>query len=188
MSYFEDEVYKGIDFSDKTFEKAEYENCEFINCNFANVDLSKIQFTECKFTGCNLSSVNLHKTYFQKVQFFECKMLGLLFNECNTFGFSIDLESCTLNHSSFYNTNLQLSNIEHCSCIEVDFSESDLTQVNFNGSNLAGAIFDRTNLTKTDFRLALNYELILENNLVKKTKFSQDGLQGLVKHFDIEIY
>jgi fluoroquinolone resistance protein len=61
-TYFEEQVYEGIDFTATSLPKGEYEICSFVNCNFSNTDLSQIKFTECEFRGCNLSMVKMIKT------------------------------------------------------------------------------------------------------------------------------
>jgi hypothetical protein len=52
---------------------------------------------------------------------------------------------------------------------------------------LAGALFDQTNVSKADFRSAFNFVIHPSINQIKKAKFSQDGLAGLLQGFDIHI-
>ncbi|MCC6186899.1 MAG: pentapeptide repeat-containing protein, partial [Chitinophagaceae bacterium] len=42
-------------------------------------------------------------------------------------------------------------------------------------------------LEKTDFRSAYNYSIHPERNRIKKAKFAQAGLAGLLQHYDIVI-
>ena len=73
----------------------------------------------------------------------------------------------------------------NCSMKEVDFSECDLTESSFDSSNLDRAIFQNCNLTKADFREAKYYSFDPSLNTLKKTKFSKDGVMGLLSRFDI---
>ena len=70
---------------------------------------------------------------------------------------------------------------------EVDFTETDLTEAVFDNCDLKRATFERTNLEKADFRNALNYSIDLEQNRIKKAKFSKTGIVGLLGKYDIVI-
>jgi uncharacterized protein YjbI with pentapeptide repeats len=69
----------------------------------------------------------------------------------------------------------------------VDFTESDFSEAIFDDCDLAGALFDQTNLSKADFRSAFNFIIHPSINQIKKAKFSQNGLAGLLQGFDISI-
>ena len=68
---------------------------------------------------------------------------------------------------------------------EVDFTEAELGEASFTGSNLEGAKFERTDLRKADFRGAQNYLIDPRDNKVQKAKFSREGLEGLVKSLGV---
>jgi uncharacterized protein YjbI with pentapeptide repeats len=69
----------------------------------------------------------------------------------------------------------------------VDFTESEFSEAIFDDCDLAGALFDQTNVSKADFRSAFNYLIHPSINQIKKARFSQDGLAGLLQGFDISI-
>jgi len=167
--------------------KGEYEACTFVNCDFSEASLSEYMFTECTFKGCNLSLAKLVQTAFREVQFNECKLVGLLFDTCNTFGFSVSFERCNLGQSSFYKTGLKKTIFKHSQLPEVDFTESDLTAALFDSCDLSGAIFEHTNLEKADFRTSFNYAMNPEINGLKKARFSRSGIAGLLHKYDIDI-
>jgi hypothetical protein len=50
-----------------------------------------------------------------------------------------------------------------------------------------GAIFDNTLLLNSDFRTARNFAIQPEKNKLRKTKFSNQGLAGLLSHLDLII-
>jgi len=114
-------------------------------------------------------------------------MLGLHFEGCNKFGLSFEFDNCILDHSSFYKTRIIKTSLTGTRLHEVDFSECDLTGSSFNNCDLRGAVFDHTNLEKVDFLTSYNYSLDPDKNKLKKTRFSSDGLSGLLSKFDIII-
>ena len=178
--------FKNIDFKATQIEK-EYDYCHFFNCNFDSANLSNVTFVESVFENCNLSNVVLTETCLNDVKFINCKMIGLNFNDCNTFIFSIDFVGCNLSLSSFYQMNLVGQHFEKCKLQEVDFVETNLSKVNFDGSDLSKAVFERSKLEKADFRTAINYSFDPELNQIKKAKFSRLGVLGLLSKYDITI-
>ena len=52
---------------------------------------------------------------------------------------------------------------------------------------LAGATFDRTNLEKADLRTAYHFIIDPDNNRIKKAKFSESALSGLLTKYDLVI-
>ncbi|RYF84941.1 MAG: pentapeptide repeat-containing protein, partial [Chitinophagaceae bacterium] len=94
-----DEEFKQNNFAEKPLAIGDYEKCRFENCNFS-CDLSKIVFIDCSFSACDFSNAKLNDTAFRNVQFTDCKMLGLHFENCNTFLIEMSFDNCVLNHSS----------------------------------------------------------------------------------------
>ena len=180
-------LFDKIDYTQNPLAKGEYENCTFSDCNFSGSDLSDIKFSECEFLGCNLSLAKLTGTAFRDVTFKDCKMLGLRFENCNQFGFLVSFYHCTLNHSSFRKQKLKKTTYKDSKLEEVDFTESDLSSSVFDNCELTRATFESTILEKADFRTSFGYSIDLELNRVKKAKFSQAGMIGLLDKYDIEI-
>lgn len=180
-------------FADQVFEKleqldlGEYESCSFRNCRFESADLRNFQFVDCRFEDCNISLAQLGGASFQKVFFQGCKMQGLRFEACNPFLLEVHFKKCVLNLSSFYQFNGKGTSFYACIMHEVDFTEANFRAALFDDCDLAGALFDQTNLEKADFRNAFNYRISPTNNRLKKAQFSQDGLAGLLGDFEIEI-
>lgn len=187
IDYIEDKQFESIDFTINAFKKGEYENCHFTNCNFAESNLSKTTFIDCIFDNCNLSAANINGTSFQETKFSNSKLLGLHFENCNPFLFTVQFDHCILNLSSFYKMNLKAFQFIHCSLQEVDFTEADLSGAVFQDCNLLGAMFEQTNLEKADLRTAINFSIDPENNKLKKAKFSAAALSGLLHKYDLVI-
>jgi uncharacterized protein YjbI with pentapeptide repeats len=114
-------------------------------------------------------------------------MLGLHFHNCNEFLFSVSFESCIVNLSSFHKLKLKKTRFVNSSFHEADFSEADLSQSTLDNCDLARAIFDGTNLERTDLRTAYNYSIDPKLNKIKKAKFSLQGVAGLLYKYDIDI-
>lgn len=184
----------GTSFADKTFDKmtgplakGEYDNCVFKNCDLANANLSESLFIECTFIDTNLSLAQLGKTLFRDVQFQACKMWGLHFEHANPFGLEVRFDSCSLNHSSFFQVKIKKTLFRNTQLHEVDFTECDLSGAVFDLCDLHRAVFDNTLLEKADFRTSFNYSIDPAVNKIKKARFSLAGLPGLLDKYDIEI-
>ncbi|MGL6268002.1 MAG: pentapeptide repeat-containing protein [Chitinophagaceae bacterium] len=186
--YFEENIFEKKDFTKTLIQPGEYELCTFKGCDFSNTDLSNISFTECTFNSCNLSLARLTNTGMREITFIDCKMLGLHFEDCSDFLFSVNFDKCILNLSSFFQQKLKNTFFKDCFLQEVDFTEAVLTLTIFENCDLSGAKFERTNLEKTDLRSSYNYSIDPEANKIKKAKFSKEGITGLLDKYDIEIY
>lgn len=185
--FIEEKTFKKIDFSVNALDKGEYELCVFLNCNFANADLSKVRFIDCEFYDCNLSSSHILQTGFQNVLFKDCKMLGLQFDKCSDFGFSIKVDSCQLNHSSFYKRKISKTSFTKTKLLKVDFTACNLSLSAFYNCDLQNATFANTNLQGTDFRSSFNFTIDPENNQIKGAKFDLDTVIGLLTKYNIKI-
>jgi fluoroquinolone resistance protein len=185
--YFEDKSFDSIDYTKELFRKGEYDNCRFTNCNFANADLSGVQFIDCSFTGCNMSMTKVTGTSLNTVRLKESKIIGVNFENCTDFLFSVSFDNCILNFSSFYKRVLKKTTFSACTMHEVDLTDADLSGSVFAKCDFRNAKFENTNLEKADFRSSFNYAMDPERNKLKKAKFSQDGLAGLLVKYDIVI-
>lgn len=183
----EDQQFDGLEFDRKQFPQGDYEGCHFVNCNFGGADLSHYRFTECIFKASNLSNILAEQTSFNDVKFIECKMLGVHFDQCSEFLFSVFFQQCTLTLSSFYKRTLKKTTFHTTILHDVDFTDADLSASVFDDCDLLNAKFENTVLEKTDFRRAFNYVLDPSMNRIKKAKFSREGLAGLLARYDIII-
>ncbi|MCB0762982.1 MAG: pentapeptide repeat-containing protein [Flavobacteriales bacterium] len=169
------------------FQKGEYENCTFQNCNFSHADLSEFVFMECEFIDCDLSNAQIRKASFKTVTFTRCKLMGLRWDECHNFLLRFTFDECLLNFSSFYAMDIKGTEFAKCSMVEVDFTDADCESCSFQGANMAGAMFDHTNLQKANFREAINYRIHPTDNNIRGAQFSTDGVSGLLEAFQIQI-
>ncbi len=187
MNYIVDQTFEKQDYTTLHLAKGEYEGCVFNACNFNASNLSNINFIDCTFTNCNLSTASLGNTGLRNVIFSDCKMLGMHFENCNTFLFAVSFTKCYLNLSSFYKCNMKKSVFISCSLHEVDFTECDLSAASFLHCDFHLSVFGNTILEKADLRTSFNYTLDPELNKIKKAKFSLQGSTGLLHKYNIEI-
>lgn len=185
--FHEDKEFKNIDYSEKDLRNRKFINCNFLNCNFTKSDLSNNDFTDCSFSDCNFSMAKLSNSGLKNAGFTNCKLIGVSFNECSSFLFSVKFRSCNLDYTSFLKKVMKKTEFIDCSLREADFTEADLTMAVFDKCNLYNAVFFHTLLEKTDFRTAINIILDPERNRIKKARFSAEGALGLLAKYNIEI-
>ncbi len=183
--FITDQTFKGGDFTKNRLSKAEYENCIFENCDFSNSYLDNQNFMECEFIDCNLSNANIAHTIFKEVVFAHCKLIGLRFEECNAFFMDFTFEDCILNHSSFYGLSLNQQRFSDCKLIGTDFTEAVLKRIVFERCDLTDTLFLQTDLEQADFRTAMHFSIDPDKNNLKKARFSQLGVLGLLNKYDI---
>jgi len=183
----EDREFKNINFTEEPFGRNEYEECRFVGCNFSGINLSGISFTDCRFEDCNLSMTKLGGTGFTDATFIDCKILGVHFEHCRQLPFTVTFDMSTLNHSSFFGMKLKKTSFKDCVMQEVDFSNAELQGSVFDKCDLLKTAFENTNLEQVDFRTAFNYAIDPEKNRMKKSRFSGEGLAGLLHKYDLKI-
>ena len=185
MPYFSEQHFQNLGPLDSL--KGEYDACTFSTCNFAGLSLQEASFENCSFEDCDLSNIKVAKVNFQNVRFVRCKMLGIAFTTANPFLLELHLDHCSLDYCNFYKLSLKKSTFHHCRLREVDFSQANLSEVSFVGSDLLSAVFDKTHLEKADFRDALHYRIVPENNFLKGARFDLSGLPGLLTSYGIRV-
>lgn len=181
------QTFEKVIFTDQRVNNREFDGCIFKNCDFSNSDFSGNTFLDCEFYDCNLSNLYLRGTSLKQVHFENCKLLGIQFNECDDFLFAVDFNSCNVDYASFINKKMLKAKFINSSVREVNFTSTDLTKATFDDSNLQGAIFQNTILKEANFYSAQNYTIDPEANMLKKAKFSKEGLPGLLDKYDIKI-
>lgn len=180
--HFQKESYAGA-----SYPVAVHEECRFEACDFSNAVLSGSSFSDCVFDGCQFSMTKLGNTSFRNVRFKDCKLLGLHFEDCSNFLFTVNFENCTVKLCSFNKMNLQNTMFNKSALHEIDFTETNLGGACFGFCDLMGSIFDGTKLEKTDFRTAFNYSIDPDRNKLKKAKFSWPGITGLLDKYGLDI-
>jgi uncharacterized protein YjbI with pentapeptide repeats len=186
MSYFSDQEFNSEN-TPELAENLEFEYCQFYQVDFTDKDLSGIRFVECEFSECDFSNVALRNTSFQECKIDGSKMIGLSFDDVNSFNFSIQFNNTILNHSVFYQVNLQNSLFDHCTIQGADFTEANLENTKLINSNLNNSVFNRTNLKSTNFLGSSNFSINPNENYLKGAIFSKDEIAGLLDVFELKI-
>ncbi len=185
--WIENQVFTNIDYSGSLIQQTEFDACVFQNCDFSNAQLKDSDWVSCRFDNCNFAMAKLIGAGIKDVQFVGCKLIGINFDDCSDFLFSVGFQKCVLDYSSFVQKKMKKTLFVDCSLKEVDFSKTDLSLSVFQNCDLSHSVFQRTNLEKVDFRLAMNYSFDPEENKIKKAKFSYSGIAGLLTKFNIDI-
>lgn len=180
-------TFEKVNLIDKKINNREFEDCIFRNCDFSNSDFSNNTFIDCEFVDCNLSMTKLVNSSLKSVSFSNCKLLGIEFFTCDDFLFEVGFQECILDYSSFANKKMPKTNFDNCSMKEVSFVGTNLSQSIFENCNLDLAIFSDTILAGVNFTSAYNYKIDPEFNPMKKAKFSNAGIVGLLDKYDIII-
>lgn len=183
--------FRGIDLSYEEMQSIEFESCVFTDCNFSEAEFNKCKFVDCQFVSCNLSVVNPGYSKFRDVVFERCKLVGVDWTKASWSSFvvssPIKFYRCILNDSSFFGLNLEKIVIEDCKAHDVDFRDGNFSEANFTYTDFTSSLFNKTNLTASDFTEATNYNIDIFLNEIKRAKFSRFEAIRLLDGLEIEL-
>ncbi|AHM60869.1 putative low-complexity protein [Flammeovirgaceae bacterium 311] len=180
-------LFENLNYSGKALKNREFEKCSFKACDFSSSDFSGNRFTDCTFTGCNMGLMKLNQTTMDGIFFQECKLIGVNFNDCADLLFSVRFENCLLDYASFVSKKMSKASFKNSSLKSAIFSNATLNKAIFDNTDLQGAVFNRTNLQEANFITAYNFTIDPELNMVKRAKFSQQSLPGLLAKYDLQV-
>ncbi len=180
-------VFENLNYTGKEVKHREFEKCSFKHCDFSSSNFSHSRFTSCTFIACNLGLIKLNQTTLDSISFKDCKLIGINFHECADMLFSVCFEDCLLDYASFTNKKLSKTLFRNSSLKSAIFNHAILNKAIFENTDLLGAVFNRTNLQEANFSTAYNFTIDPEINVMKKAKFSQEGLPGLLAKYDIQV-
>lgn len=188
---FYGETFCDENYAEKRISGKEFDGCQFESCDFSAALLLHCAFIDCTFNTCNLSVLNVANSTFQDVEFLDCKVLGVDWTKAEWGGLALGtplaFKRCMLNSSSFYGLSQPKIVIEHCKAHDVDFREADLGGANFSHSDLSNSLFSHTDLTGANFDEALNYDIDVNNNVVKNARFSRNEAVRLLASLGIKL-
>lgn len=183
--------FQDIDLTNEEILSREFDNCFFINCNFSESKFSHCKFYECRFVNCNLSLAKVNGCSFFDTSFEDSKLIGLNWTEAAwpTIKLSNPLKfyKCVLNDTSFFGLCLREISMTECQAHDVDFRETDCTDADFTQTDFENSLFGKTNLTRADFTDAINYNIDIFLNEIKKAKFSLPEATSLLNCLDIQL-
>lgn len=178
---FENINYEGRILSNRVFSQ-----CIFIKCSLKECFFDDSVFEDCTFEHCDISLLKFKFTAFKNITLRNTKAVGIMWTEAES-PFSITASNSRLSYSSFYGKKLKKIRLTNCVADEVDFTECDLTQGVFTGTDFRGATFSNTILTKADFVGALNYAIDTKTNKLTGAKFSLPEALSFLYGLGIEL-
>jgi fluoroquinolone resistance protein len=104
----------------------DFEECTFKNLNLSKTVLANSNLINCRFEDCNLDLALLKGTKLNDVTFVKCKLIGVNFEHCNPFAFSVGFQECNLDQAYFFNRNLKKTKFMNCSLKSGSFINCDL--------------------------------------------------------------
>ncbi|MCX6732508.1 MAG: pentapeptide repeat-containing protein [Candidatus Roizmanbacteria bacterium] len=181
---FYKETFTGIVYSSAKIQNKEFENCVFDKCTFIECTFDACKFIDCIFSNCSISAAKPYNSQFFNVTFIDSKIMGFDWTKTKTVR-ELIFKKCDISYSNFSYIKLHSLKLIECIAKEVNFNEADLTEGIFTQTDFSLSIFSNTNLTKTDFRRAINYGIDIKFNILKKAKFSLPEATSLLRSLDI---
>jgi len=183
--------FNAVNLPAKEIHSVEFDGCTFNECDFSESIFNACKFIDCLFLKCNLSVVNIAHSKFSDVTFDECKIVGVDWTQASWASFKlpspIKFQKCIINDSSFFGLSLEEMVLEECKAHDVDFREGDFCESNFTYTDFLNSLFNNTNLAGADFTEAVNYNIDIYFNEIKRAKFSRYEAVRLLNNLDIEL-
>ncbi|RKR80038.1 pentapeptide repeat protein [Mucilaginibacter gracilis] len=183
--YYTDQLFDKTPFPGKAHQETIFENCTFKNCDLSGINFSGSDFIDCLFDTCNFSTAKFANTGLKNASFKGCKLSGVNLGSCNDFLFAANFEDCILDYASLHKKKNKKCSFINCSMKSTDLTEADLTEAIFQNCDLQNAEFGRTILTGANLTTASNFTIDPEQNQMRKARFSQQGLIGLLGKYGI---
>jgi len=189
---YEDQTFSRLVEAGRVFEAVSFTNCVFDGCSLGGCTLYRCSFVDCRFAACDLSNAKVPNARFRDVAFAGSKLLGIDWTvtgdaTATRLPLSIGFEDCVVSYASFVALRLRGLQLHHCVAQEADFTDADLTEATLRESDLTGARFGHTNLTRADFRDAYGYAIDPTINPVKGARFSLPEAASLLRTFGVII-
>ena len=181
---YSQETFSKLALAEKTIESKVFDECEFTDCILIGCKFEKCRFLNCKFEKCDLSNIVPMNSEFREVKFSNCKAIGIDWTRAEKIK-ELNYSECLVNYSNFRLLKLPKTIIRKCEVKDVDFIETDLKDSNLADSDFENSIFFKTNLSGVDFTHATNYAIDVNNNTLKKTRFSLPEALSLLSNLDI---
>ncbi len=159
--------YVGAEFSGvQAIAGAVYHNILFAQCTFDQAKLTGVTFSACEFDECTIIASDLSLTDLTDCVFKETRLAGSRSVGVNwtktrwpdkPLEPPIQFTESILDYSIFTGLNLRDLVMRDCRAHDVDFSECDLNSAVLDGTDLTGARFVDTNLSRVSLLRATNY-------------------------------
>jgi uncharacterized protein YjbI with pentapeptide repeats len=193
-SEYTGELLNEVIFDHQIIEEKVFVACTFKKCDFHESQFKNCTFRDCRFEQCDLNLMTVDGSVFQNIFFEKTKMIGINWAKASWGKASfhqllkkINFIECVINYNTFMGIKLDKIKMEKCIAKEVNFSNTDLTDSSLRYTDFSGTMFSHTNLTRTDFYKATNYNIDPVNNTLKKTRFILPEALSLLYNLDIEL-
>lgn len=168
-----------------------FQNCLFSHCSFQEVQLQNCLFQDCKFEACRLLHNQFSYTVCMQNTFSDCMLLGInwamLERSDHIFLPFSSFHSCVLKYNVFFGFSLKKFSFQSNVLQNCSFEECNLEDAIFHGCDLKETSFQKNNLSHADFRDAQQYCISIENNTLKKARFSFPEVIQLLNSLEISI-
>ncbi len=181
-----DESFESIHAKGEALNGRRFENCSFKNCSFSEASFRDVSLLDCKFDGCDLSNAQFTGARLRDSSFQDSKLVGVNWTTGSALS-GISFQKCVLNLSVFQNLDLRKWIVVNCVAREADFSDTNLSEANLQGTDFFGARFSNTKLEKADLRNAVNYDIDPNFNRIKGAKFSLPEAMSLLRGLGIVV-
>ncbi len=187
MTYADDEHFQGVRFDAANPVPRRNEGCTFEDCDFTGVDLRGVRFVACRFIGCDLSNCGVVDAGFQEVELHRCKALGLRWDTCNAFLFSVHGTESQLDYGCWVGVDLSRSQFQGGSMREADFTEVHADGLVMSQVDVTGARWERCMLRGASFADMRGWAMDLRENDVRGMRVDRAALPGLVASWGMEL-
>ncbi len=181
---YSQETFSKLILTEETVESKVFDECEFVDCSFIGCRFEKCRLLNCGFEKCDLSNMIPMNSEFREVKFTNCKAIGIDWTRAGKIK-ELSFVECLVNYSNFRLLKLPKIVMKKCEVKEADFIETDLKDSVLAGSDFENSIFFKTDLSGVDFTHATNYTIDVNNNTLKKTRFSLPEALSLLSNLDI---
>lgn len=179
-----EQYFTGLEYTQQVVTAVIFEESVFKNCQFSETQFKRCTFRDCQFENCDLSLITVEYSSFLRSKFEGSKLIGINWAKVSRLQ-RIEFRDCNMSYATFMELDLQHIVMSHCLAKETTFAETNLSNANFAHTDFSDCRFVRTNLTQADFRGARNYFIPVEQNILKKTKFSLPEAVSLLDGLDI---
>lgn len=190
-SEYYSETFEGLNVSGTDISSVTFDGCTFERCDFSQSVFNRCSFVDCEFIGCNLSVADLGYSKLSCVTFRESKLIGVDWTRVSwpTLALSapVSFYHSIVSDGSFHGLALQDWMLESCTAHDVDFRGGDFSNSSFRGTEFTGAFFVNTDLTGVDFSDATDYRIDVNNNTVRRARFSRIEALSLLDGLGIEL-
>lgn len=173
---YENEIFENLEYDQDCIEGMTFADCVFRNCRVYEMEIRHCAFQSCTFHDCVVLNNTYRFTDAIDNRFSHCSLVGMAWNDVERennvmLPFSA-FEECTLKHNLFIDFKMKKFDFSDCDLQGSTFQQCDLRESLFRRTGLKDVNFQQNNLISADFRDAADYAISLENNKLKKAKFS----------------